>query len=73
MTTMTGDLRGTEQRVSIWFENRALATYRADEKAAMGYAEAIGHRFSGLRVTVDPQVTADLRPLPCEQLWTSTP
>ncbi len=62
-----------ELRVRLWFGPHLLHDYRAGAEAAERYAEAIGKRFAGLRVTLDSAVTADLSPLPCEQLWTLTP
>ncbi len=62
-----------ERRVRVWFGEHLLHDYRAGAVAAQEYATAIGRRFPGLAVTVDDDVTEELRPLPCEQLWTLTP
>ncbi|GAB3739507.1 BTB/POZ domain-containing protein [Microlunatus parietis] len=59
-----------QHRVTLWFGNRALATYRADEDAARRYAESIGRRFSGLRVTVDQDVSEACPQMPAQRLWT---
>ncbi|WP_152364829.1 hypothetical protein [Microlunatus speluncae] len=59
-----------QRRVRVWFGPHLLRDYRAEVTAAEGYAQAIARRFGGLKVTVDAEVTDDLDPLPCEQLWT---
>lgn len=61
------------RRVRVWFGPHLLHDYRAGADAAEQYAKAIGKRFAGLTVTVDAEVTADMPPLPCEQLWMLTP
>lgn len=58
-----------ELRVRVWFGAHLLHDYRAEASAAASYAEAIGRRFGGLQVTVDTEVSDDLAPLPCQQLW----
>lgn len=57
------------RRVRVWFGQHLLHDYLAEATAAERYAESIGRRFAGLEVTVDHEVSDDLRPLPCEQLW----
>ena len=72
--SVTPDATDTaEHRVQLWFGPHILRTYRAAPSAAEQYAEAIGSRFPGLRVTVDDQAGQGLAPLPCEQLWILTP
>lgn len=60
-------------RIRLWFGPHVIHDYRAEAGAAEQYAQAIGRRFAGLRVTIDSRVTNDLKPLPCEQLWSSEP
>lgn len=62
-----------DRRVQLWFGPHVLRTYRAAPSAAQEYAQAIGSRFPGVRVTVDDQAGQGLAPLPCEQLWILTP
>jgi hypothetical protein len=59
----------TELRVRVWFGPHLLHDYRAEASAAESYAQAIGRRFGGLRITVDTEVSDALDPLPCQQLW----
>ncbi len=59
-----------QRRVRVWFGPHLLHDYRAEVSAAESYAQAIGRRFGGLQVTVDHEVSDELDPLPCEQLWT---
>ena len=58
-----------ELRVQLWFGPHLLHNYRAGAEAAEAYAAAIGRRFAGLKITIDSEATAELSPLPCEQLW----
>lgn len=58
-----------DRRIQLWFEEHRLRAYRAKPSAADEYAKAIGRRFPGLKITIDSDINADLRPLPCEQLW----
>lgn len=73
MSTAAGDNLRDERRVRVWFGEHLLHDYRAGAEAADQYAAAIGRRFHGLAVAVDSEVSDDLPPLPCEQLWTLTP
>lgn len=57
------------RRVRVWFGEHLLHDYLAEATAAERYAESIGRRFAGLEITVDLEVSEDLSPLPCEQLW----
>lgn len=72
---MTSDVEvgGRTRRVRVWFGEHVVCDYRADPVAAERYAAAMARRFAGLRITVDDGVADDLRPLPCEQLWTLEP
>lgn len=45
-------------RVRVWFGTHLLHDHRAEPTAARNYAEAIGRRFAGLRVTVDADTAA---------------
>ncbi len=63
----------SQRRVRVWFGEHLLHDYRADADAAAEYSAAIGRRFAGLQVKLDSEVTEELQPLPCEQLWTLTP
>lgn len=62
----------SERRVRLWFGPHLIHDYRAAAEAAESYAEAMGKRFAGLTVTVDSEVSHELPPLPCEQLWMHT-
>lgn len=58
-----------ELRVQLWFGEHLLHGYRASASAAREYAAATGRRFAGVQITIDSEVSADLAPLPCAQLW----
>jgi hypothetical protein len=49
--TETGDRVG---RVRVWFGRFAIVDYRAPLDSAASEAAGLGRRFSGLRVTVEP-------------------
>lgn len=67
------------QRVRVWFGEHVVVEYVAEPVRAEQYVEAMGRRFAGLRVTVDPRrgvVDTGVRrtaPLPAERLWVLTP
>lgn len=73
MVETPADERPADRRVRLWFGPHLLHDYRAGADAAAEYAEAIGRRFAGLKITIDAEVSDDLPPLPCEQLWGLTP
>ncbi|GAB3757848.1 hypothetical protein GCM10028864_42360 [Microlunatus parietis] len=67
---MSTESTRTDACVRLWFSEHLLRTYRADHEVALRYAAAIGRRFPGLIVTVEPcDSIDDLERLPCEQLW----
>lgn len=68
------------QRVRVWFGEHVVVEYVADSARAEQYAEAMGRRFAGLRVTVDRYSGAGSNrqaqqpaPLPAERMWALTP
>jgi hypothetical protein len=69
---------GVEQQlVQVWFGEHVVCAYRGEVDAAQRYAAAIGRRFAGLRVTVDPPPAAPTArtapPLPSERMWELVP
>jgi len=57
-------------RVRVWFGEHVIADYRADEKSADNYRDAMQRRFAGLRVTKDPLLPdGPTDRLPGERLW----
>jgi hypothetical protein len=54
-------------RIRVSFTGHRRLDYRAEVSAAHRFAAAI--RGLGAKVTIDTDVTGDLRPLPCERLW----
>lgn len=76
---VSGDAGGT-QRVRVWFGAHVVTEYVAAPERAAQYAEAVGRRFAGLRVTVDDVPAAHVAgggpspaALPAERLWELTP
>lgn len=73
------------RRVRVWFGETPIANYCADALSAARYADAMGRRFAGLKVTNEPIATAtelrplppaeaaELRPLPPERTWDVIP
>jgi hypothetical protein len=70
-----------EHRVRVWFGQHVVAEYVAAAQFAEEYAEAIGRRYAGLRVTVETQLgqpgvsptPVTSQPLPSRRLWELTP
>lgn len=56
------------RHVKVWFGEHVIAQYVADPEHAERYAEAMGRRFAGLKITIDR-----LPPLPSERLWDIPP
>ena len=56
-------------RLRVWFEGHEPLEYRAPADVAHHFAMA-AHTVGAI-VTIDGKVRDDLRPLPCERLWTS--
>jgi hypothetical protein len=73
----------SSQRVRVWFGRYVVADYVAAAQQAEEYADAIGRRFAGLRVTVDDPANSESndpvaaaaspRPLPSRRLWELIP
>lgn len=63
------------RRVRVWFGQHPIADYIAEPELAERYAEAMGRRFAGLKVTTDvvPVTAPPSQPLPSERLWDITP
>ncbi|NUS42733.1 MAG: hypothetical protein HOQ24_03420 [Mycobacteriaceae bacterium] len=68
MTLLVGDVT-SQCRLRVWFEGFDPLDYRADSAVAHEFAMA-AHTV-GAVVTIDEEVSDDLRPLPCERLWHS--
>jgi len=51
-------------RVRVWFGKHTIADYTATPNIAASYADAMGRRFAGLRVTTDPLGPAEASPAP---------
>lgn len=76
---VSGDAGGSRW-VRVWFGAHVVTEYVAAPERAVQYAEAVGRRFAGLRVTVDDVPAADMADrrrspveLPGERLWELTP
>ena len=69
-------LRATQRNwVRIWFGHHIISEYVAEPDLAERYAESIGRRFHGLRVTnepLPPKESALAAELPAEPLWPLT-
>lgn len=64
----------TQFRVRVWFGTTAVADYTGDKQTAEHYAVAMGHRFRGLGVTIDPVGVEDAStPIRGRRLWVLTP
>lgn len=66
----------TERRhVKVWFGSHVIAQYIAEPSLAERYAEAMGRRFAGLKVTNDlvPVSSPAPVPLPSERMWEIPP
>ena len=61
------------RHVRVWFGSHVIADYTADPEHAERYAEAMGRRFAGLKVTNDAVPLPTSLPLPNERLWDITP
>lgn len=63
------------RHVRVWFGSHVIASYSSDPEHAARYAEAMGRRFAGLRITIEPVplVEPASQPLPNERLWDVTP
>lgn len=59
------------RHVRVWFGQHVIASYVAEPELAATYANAMGRRYAGLKVTNDPVPVADpnARPLPPRRIW----
>jgi hypothetical protein len=65
----------TDRRVRVWFGEHVIADYRAEGSTADRYAELMGQRFAGLRITNEPLPLGGppTDPLPGERMWDVPP
>jgi hypothetical protein len=69
---MRAEAKKRAQRVRVWFGRHVIATYVADPGEAERYAQAMGRRFAGLRVTIDDQPSR-LDPILPNRMWWDRP
>lgn len=62
------------RRVRVWFGEHVVVEYVAEQGESERYAEAMGRRFAGLRVTSEPAACVLVAPpLPDQRMWELVP
>jgi hypothetical protein len=73
-TTQPGTEANQRQLVQVWFGSTVIASHIAAPVEAARYAELMGKRFAGLKITTGPAPDNETgEPLPHPALWDRPP
>lgn len=61
------------QLVRVWFGHHVVCEYADTSDLAERYADAMGRRFRGLKVTIERDHGRQLPPLPAQRMWELVP